>query len=55
MLDVWPKPNFVKYILFEIPKKILGLVVIYREVLMGRKWGTGLVLGMCELSLKVEH
>jgi hypothetical protein len=46
ILDVGPKPYFVKYVLFEIPKRILGHADIYREVLRGRKWGTGLVLGM---------
>jgi len=52
MLGVDPKPYLVKYKLFQIPKRSLGYVDIYQEVLRARKWATKLVLGMCELSLK---
>jgi hypothetical protein len=54
MLGVEPKPYLVKHKLFQIPKRSLGHIDIYQEVLTARKWATILILGMCELSLKVS-
>jgi hypothetical protein len=52
ILGVGLKPYIVKHKLFQIPKRSLGYVDMYQGDLRARKWSTGLVLGMCEFSLK---
>ena len=49
------KPNLVKSKFIHIPKRVLGYIVMYREVLRQENELQNLVLGICELSLKMEH
>jgi len=50
-----PKAKLVKHKFYQIPKISLVHRDIYREVLITRKMDTNLVLGMCELSLQLQH
>jgi len=55
ILGVWSRPYFVKHKLYEISKRVLGYTELYRQVLRARKLAGTSVLGMCELSLKLEN